>query len=589
MTSTMKLHVALILLIICHPIGLAGQLDDSSLYWNTGINSELESIIRDYRRQIPTIMTKQNLPGLAIALIFDGQLIWAEGFGVTDRESLKPVTPKTLFSVQSISKMYTATMVMAAIDDGLLELDQPITKYLPDFSVNSRFEADPQKRITLRLLLGHHAGLTHEAPIGNNFDNNTESLDDHFSSISNTWLKFRVGERFSYSNLGIDLAGHILEIAYRQPFQRIMQKELFDPLGLESTAVDKEEIKRQQNRAIGHSDKHIDIPREIPMVPAGGIYSNVLDMARFIQFHLQGSETGGNKRIKPHNLTAMYQSCCESLSSSYGLGIQLSQSRFGDTEVTSFGHGGSGFGFQSSMYWYSELGLGIALIANDNTNTLTYRTIVGPLNDNILSAFLGEKGTPSNHSYPATEPIEVPAEQQKQFVGLYLGSRDIELVMLDGKLGWNFSNNFYPARFLSTDEIEVNLPALRLRCSFSGDEFRYPAWASCETRIGNSLNFSEVLAYNGNPDDPPGPDKPEWRHHLGKYEIVQWGTLIETLELQVKNGHLYFGKYRVLDETLPGLFSLADGEVLDLSGKTPTYRNIRLKRTTDPQAAAPGI
>ncbi len=109
----------------------------------------------------------------------------------------------------------TAAAIMLAVQRGLLDLDKPIAAYLPDFTVNSRFEAKPQAKMTLRHLLSHRAGFTHEAPIGNNDDLSFPSFEAHVRSISDTWLRFPVGDRFRYSNLGVDLAGFILQTAMR--------------------------------------------------------------------------------------------------------------------------------------------------------------------------------------------------------------------------------------------------------------------------------------------------------------------------------------------------------------------------------------
>ncbi len=107
-----------------------------------------------------------------------------------------PARVGTVFSVQSISKNFTAAAVLLAVQEGLLDLDTPITTYLPDFTVHGIFEDHPERKITLRMLLSHTAGFTHETPIGNNFDLGSVSFEDHIKSISDTWLRFPVGTGF---------------------------------------------------------------------------------------------------------------------------------------------------------------------------------------------------------------------------------------------------------------------------------------------------------------------------------------------------------------------------------------------------------
>jgi len=101
------------------------------------------SIIAKIKEQIPPLLKQHNIPGLAIALVDGEKLVWAEGFGYTDRSNTERISADTLFSLQSISKTYTATGFMLAVDKGWLNLDEPLRKYLPKFTVKSRFGAAP--------------------------------------------------------------------------------------------------------------------------------------------------------------------------------------------------------------------------------------------------------------------------------------------------------------------------------------------------------------------------------------------------------------------------------------------------------------
>ena len=159
-----------------------------------------------------------------------------EGFGYTDLDQQTAVTPDTMFSIQSTSKTLTATAILLAVQKGLLNLDVPICTYFPKFTVHSRFEEHPEHLITLRHLLSHTSGFTHEAPVGNNFAD-APSFEVHIASISDTWLRYPVGQRYSYSNLGIDLAAYILQIVSRKSFSQVMKETLFDPLGMVNSST----------------------------------------------------------------------------------------------------------------------------------------------------------------------------------------------------------------------------------------------------------------------------------------------------------------------------------------------------------------
>ena len=243
-------------------------------------------VIEKYRSVIHQQMRKQGITGFAIALVTDEKVLWAEGFGCTDRTCLTQVTQYTPFSIGSMSKSMTATAVLLAVEEGLVDLDLPISTYLPDFTVHSIFDERPQDLITLRMLLSHTAGFTQEAPVGNNNDLDAGTWETHIASISETWLIFPVGQGFSYSNIGIDLAGYILEQQAGIPFQQYVNTHLFEPLGMLNSTFDAGEIESLTKRAIGQSGLYRQIPPITPMMPAGGAVASANDIARYVQFHI---------------------------------------------------------------------------------------------------------------------------------------------------------------------------------------------------------------------------------------------------------------------------------------------------------------
>src|SRR5262245_21643546 len=148
-------------------------------------------LISELREKIPQMMEQKNFPGLAVALIDGEKLVWAEGFGFTDKSKKVKVTEDTLFSLQSVSKTCTATGFLIAATKGWLKLDDPLKKYMPAFTVKSRFGADEVNKITFRHLLSHRAGLTHEAPVGT-YDCAC-TFEEHIKGVYDTWIVGPVG------------------------------------------------------------------------------------------------------------------------------------------------------------------------------------------------------------------------------------------------------------------------------------------------------------------------------------------------------------------------------------------------------------
>jgi CubicO group peptidase (beta-lactamase class C family) len=244
------------------------------------------TVIATYRGRIPELMAEQGIPGLPVAVVDADRTLWVEGFGHIDAGGSAPVTADTIFSAESMSKLFTATAVMQAVAAGRLDLDAPITTYLPEFTVHSAYEKHPERKITLRMLLSHTTGFTHEAPVGNNNELDPGTFDAHVRSISDTWLRFPVGTGYAYSNLGIDLAGYILERVEGKPFVELMRDSLLEPLGMNHSSFDRSVIRATAGRAVGHVHPYPKPPLDVPMTAAGGLYTSAADLARFLRFEL---------------------------------------------------------------------------------------------------------------------------------------------------------------------------------------------------------------------------------------------------------------------------------------------------------------
>ena len=343
----------------------------------TGIGPAYRKVFDKVAESIPQRMKQNGIPGLSIAVVDRRGILWSAGFGRTGRGS-QPVTPETLFSIQSMSKTFTAAAVMMAVQDGLVDLDTPVTTYLPEFTVNSRWQENPQEKMTLRHLLSHSAGFTHEAPVGNNLDTRYDSFEEHVLSISDTWLKHRVGARHSYSNLGIDLAAYILQVKSEMPFTEYMKKKVFDPLGMRTSSIDYDFVEQHADRALGHAPFIARVPVAIPMIAAGGVYTSAAELSRFVQFHLNRGTIDDRRILDARLIDTMYTS--SEVSKGYGLGIAI-----GERHDTYFlNHNGGGFGFLTTMTWYPEYGMGCIVLTNSTTGDSQNAKVANEILDELI-------------------------------------------------------------------------------------------------------------------------------------------------------------------------------------------------------------
>lgn len=333
-------------------------------YARAGLDQAVRDLCREQSQSIPGIMKSRKIPGLSVALVDREGMLWGAGFGFTDFDHKTPITRDTSFLIGSVSKTFAALAIMCGVRDGLVDLDTPITTYLPEFTIKSHFEANAQDKITLRHLLNHTSGMANEAPIGNGCQPSYGSLAERANSICSTWLRFPVGARWDYSSAGYDLVSYILEVQAQQPFADYLEEKVLRPLNMPNTTVDKMKIEANRTRAIGHSSRHykrLPLASDIPWVGAGGVYASANDLARLIQFFLNWGTVDGQRLLDEESIMAMYT---PSTHQNYGLGIQIWK--------RTVGHGGDGLGFSADMLWSPEYGFGGVILINareiDNIN-----------------------------------------------------------------------------------------------------------------------------------------------------------------------------------------------------------------------------
>jgi CubicO group peptidase (beta-lactamase class C family) len=542
------------------PSSFASKAGPESLTGSTTI----DKLVEQERQTIHDAMAANGVEGVAVCLIHEGRPLWVEGFGVTKQGSSR-VDSDTIFSIQSTSKNMTAVAILLAVQQGLLDLDEPIPTYLPKWSVQSRFESAPQDKITLRLLLSHRAGLTHEAPVGNNYDPAFPSFDAHVKSIENTWLRYPVGERYRYSNLGFDLAGYILQTRTGKPFADWARDVLFQPLGMHDTTFSSDDYEARTNRAIGHLKGYEVVPLRTPLIPSGGVYISAKDMATYAMFHLGQGEFRGKTLLERRLWDEMHGFA---LGGDYGLGIIRSEMQYGQTPLRLLSHKGGGFGFGSVFYYCPEAKLAWAAFFNRPSGVYG---LGSNLLKGLLTAKYGEQ-LPRQRSEELA-PIQLTEPQLHDLTGNYIGRNSIATVSLSGL-----------SLSKQEDEEQSGLQFTSPTDAFLVDEDReivlyrfYPATDKAPLHVECS-ETEKGLDWNGRPGEPPGPNKPGWQNYIGKYFIYQWGIRALNVTIELQNGYLCLNDTKLVEEMSPGLFFTSDGEVVDFRRREATWKNLRLVR-----------
>lgn len=527
------------------------------------------SLIEAERGLIRSAMKGSDIGAAAVCLVEGGQVRWLEGFGYASGHGSAAVDASTMFSIQSTSKNFAAVAVLLAVQDGILDLDAPITRYLPSFTVRSRFEHSPQERITLRLLLANRAGFTHEAPLGNNYEPASPGFDAHVRSISQTWLRFPVGTRYRYSNLGFDLAGHVLEQVAGIGYPAWLQRRIFEPLGMHDSTADASVYLVSKGRALGTQEGFVQVPPVTPLVVSGGVWTSAADMAKYLGFMLAGGEAGTQQLLAPHLWDEMHGF---GLGGDYGLGVMRSERLYGSTPVRLLHHRGGGFGFGCVFTYCPQAAVGFAAMFNRATSA--GYSFGERLLDQQLSARFG----PRQPRVPVSSlaPIRLNQSQLQRMAGNWIGrsakaktvaTENGELMLHRGATGVGTRLAAIDSDQLFTEGTDGEVATYRYHAATD----MLPAHLEC-------TNGEDGLDQNDAMEMPAGPNARHWYPWLGRYRIDQWGKPSMSVVLEQRQGWLYIDGIRLVAEVEPGLLFTSDGEAVDFRGPQPTWRNLRLHR-----------
>jgi CubicO group peptidase (beta-lactamase class C family) len=521
---------------------------------------------------LPDRLEGRGVPGAAAAVVVNDNVVWEETYGVVDGPGSSAITANTIFCIRSISKSVTALGVLMAVQDGLVDLDTPISAYLPDLSPPSRFDDHPEDLITLRHMLSHWAGFTHDPPVGLNLDQ-PGYFERYIEKISETWLRLPVGYRHYYANYGVDLAGYIIQLRSGRPFAEYLRDKVLGPIGMNDSAFDLEWAARSENRAIGHDTDGDVVPVPLPEIPAAGLYASIRDMSKYLQFQLNGGLVNG-RRILREDLMEQYHSI-QFVRPGQRTGYCLGLWREPVSSTFSFYHEGGGRGFGSHMIVYPELGVGAVILTNREYHGLTGFEGRSATNALVINCYgplpIADPGLDK------MQKLSIDDLQLKPIFGRYGDSPGAVIGFENGVLGIRLNENrFLPMTFYDDGGELVGMYGSFTEARFLPGFGDQPGSMMTVSRTHNNSN-SHYLEFNDSPLDPPGPAKPEWQEYVGDYEVLWEDEPHSEVSITVENGYLYFrgGKCQ---EYEPGLFFLYDGEALDFRSEPPTFATQAIRR-----------
>lgn len=319
-------------------------------------------------------MARWTVPGVAVGILNDGQRE-TRAWGVTSIGTRYPLLPESVFRVASISKLFTATLAMALVDEGKLDLDRPVAEYLPELELA---DAEARRTIATRHLLSHQSGLWGD--FSEDHGLGEDALSRAVARFGTVRQITRPGELWAYCNVGFHLTGAVIQRVAGVPFETAMRERVFRPLGLKRTGFFAHEA-IIHSAAVGHeqvapgADEHKIAGQYYPRNrnPAGGVISCVDDLLTFAAMYLNDGMAEGGRVLSAAAIREMWtpQITAGNFADAYGVGFAL----VATDGVQTVGHGGSINGYQSHLAIVPDRGFAVVTLTNSARGSSAIRGI----------------------------------------------------------------------------------------------------------------------------------------------------------------------------------------------------------------------
>ena len=288
--------------------------------------------------EVMTLANKYRLFNGSVLVAENGKVIYKKGLGLANMEWNIPNTPETRFRLGSITKQFTATLILQLVEQGKIKLDGKLSDYLPDY------RKDVGEKVTVHQLLSHTSGIPSYTGLPgffNNVSRNPYSVDEFVKKYASNDLEFEPGSKFSYNNSGYFLLGAIIEKVTGKPYEQVLKEKIFEPLGMKNTGYD-HHATLIQKRASGYektADGYVNaayLDMSLPYA-AGSLYSTVEDL------YLWDQALYTERVLSTQSKDLMYKPNLEN----YAYGWAITKAKLGTETVPQIGHNGGINGFNT--------------------------------------------------------------------------------------------------------------------------------------------------------------------------------------------------------------------------------------------------
>ncbi|MFC2000029.1 serine hydrolase domain-containing protein [Chloroflexota bacterium] len=370
-------------------------------------------------------MQEDEVTGLSIALVDGQEVVWAQGFGYADKENDVKATTETIYEIGSVSKTMTATAIMQLAEEGLIDIDDPLTKYLPEFSIQPPLRSGPTPAgpITIRTMLTHHSGITGDLFNGAfalkpNPAYNERLLDylhDDYASYATNFV-------WSYSNTAFSLLGEVVARVSGQSFEEYTDR-LFEDMGMHHSSFFLNKPFLKENLSKGYFKEQAFDHLYINIPAAGSVLSNVSDMAEYIKMVLADGKSADGSVLRAETLAEMLtpQNKDIPLDAGWQQGLSWFLTDYGlDYAGQLCWHSGGTVVFNSRLEILRDHQLGVVVLSNSGTAGAVVEEVVDQALKLALQAKAGIE--PVEPPGPPYSPYTArPQEELEALAGIYVG------------------------------------------------------------------------------------------------------------------------------------------------------------------------
>ncbi|TFG79386.1 MAG: serine hydrolase [Chrysiogenales bacterium] len=441
---------------------MQGGKDFTFLLKRAGSNSEkAKAALAHFDDVVAKGLAGLNVPGVAVAVVVDNEVVLAKGYGFRDLENKIPMDADTIMAIGSSSKAFTTFAMGTLVDEGRLEWDVPLRRYIPWFTLS---DPGTSERITPRDLVTHRSGLPrHDLTWYNNRESSREELVRRLAFLEPT---ADLRQKFQYNNMMFLTAGYLVETLTGRSWEDSIRQLVLQPLGMGRSNFSVLDSQKDADFALPYSERKGKLERipfrDITTVgPAGSINSCANDMSRWLLVHLNGGKLQDKFIIQPQTLQDMHLAqmptgqtpdIAELAPASYGMGWFVDNYR-GHGRVH---HGGNIDGFSAMVSMFPGDGLGFVVLSNLNATQLP-ELLIRQASDLIFGLepkdWIGEAVERKSKGQEAVKQAEQkkfsrriaktrPAHSLNAYTGDYNhpGYGDLKVTLQAGKLAFTYNN-----------------------------------------------------------------------------------------------------------------------------------------------------